>query len=216
MARLTTVNQNRKERNCAVCQLAILIGDPYKWVHPRYRTRVDAHPACDIPLSMTSSSKMVPIWEGQEAYAKLEGSAAKKADAEGLAGTIREVGEEYQESAGNIQEHFPDSGKAQELEDKGNALVEWADEIETAAGEISEDGPEDDEEVQELRAKITSLEAETVGAGGVDGRAHEEEITNEDGETISELEDQIEQKLEELSGDDDCDELDELIQNCPE
>lgn len=216
MARLTTVNHNRKERNCAVCRLAILIGDPYKWVHPRYRTRVDAHLACDIPMSMTSSSKMVPIWEGQEAYAKIEVVTDKKADAEMLAGTIREIGEEYCESASNIQEHFPDSEKAQELEDKGNALIEWADEIETAVGDISDDGPEDDEEVQELRAKVISLEADAVGEHWLNERAAEEEITNDDGETLSELEDQIEQKLDELADDGDCAELDDLVQNCPE
>ncbi len=199
MARTTTVKHNRKERTCKVCQEPIRIGDPYKWVHPRYRMRVDAHPNCTIPASMTSSSKMVAVWSAQEEYAKLTTPADKRADAELMAETIREVAGEYSEAASSQQEFFPDSEVAQENEDKGNELEAWADEIESKASEIEE--LDEDDEVIELRAKV---EAYDPG-----------DETNEDAMTLEELEEQLQRRLEEVEDESDISELDDLVQACP-
>ncbi len=205
MARTTTVKHNRKERTCRVCQEPIHIGDPYKWVHPRYRMRVDAHSNCTIPISMTSGSKMVAIWSAQEEYAKLTSLADKKADAEMMAETIREVAGEYAEAASNQQEYFPDSEVAQENEDKGNELESWADEIESKAGEIEEAEDEEDSGTVELREKIVTFQEEN------DLAVHENELE------LAGLQSELEQLLaeQEEQVESDTSELDELVQSCP-
>lgn len=119
MARTNYVNKARKAQGlCMVCRdpnNPINIGDPYKWVKPRYHRKVVAHPNCTIPLSMTSSSKTVAIIE--------EITHIDRSDLSGvvdslrsLADTVRQVAEEYQESCDNQREYFPDSEVAEQNE----------------------------------------------------------------------------------------------------
>lgn len=107
MARMNFVKSAKKTHKCRVCGKEIEVGQPYKWTHPRYRGRVDACPTCEIPISMTSSSKMVAIWEEQKTVDRSDPDSIKS-----LAETARGVSEEYQQSCDNQREYFPDAEKA--------------------------------------------------------------------------------------------------------
>jgi len=169
MARTNLVKKARKAQgNCRVCGKTINIGDPYKWVKPRYRGKIVACPNCVIPVSMTSSSKMVAVWEAQEALNRDDPESV----AEGLrdlAQTAREVGEEYQEACDNQREYFPDAEQAEENEEKAQELDSWADSLESEAdeaeselGELEElqaergDSETTDERKEELESEIES------------------------------------------------------------
>ena len=84
MARTNIVKKAKKDHgNCRACGKAILKGDSYKYAEPRYGPKVIVCSSCTITPSMTSSSKMVAVWEAQE--------AVDKADIEGLADAVRDL-----------------------------------------------------------------------------------------------------------------------------
>ncbi len=168
MAKMNTVKSARKAQTCRVCGKPINVGDPYKWTKPRYKGKIAAHPDCTIPISMTSSSKMVAVWEEQAGLNRTDPESV----AEGLrilAQTVREVGEEYQESADNQREYFPDAEQADENEEKAQELDGWADALESAAdeaeselGELEELQTErDDPETKQGRADELESEIES-------------------------------------------------------
>lgn len=129
----TNIVQNAKKAhgNCRVCGKPINEGDSYKWAKPNYGAKVVVCSACTITPRMTSSSKMVTIWQEQEGLDQNDPEAIRS-----LASTAREVGEEYQESCDNQREFFPDSEVAQENEEKAEGLGTWADELESAADSL--------------------------------------------------------------------------------
>lgn len=187
MARQHLVKSARKAQgNCRACRKEIQAGDSYKWAKPRYGGKVVVCAGCQITPSMVSSSKMVAIWEAQELF---DASGSISDIAENLrvfAGTVRDVGQEYQDACDNQREYFPDSELAQENEDKAQELESWADELEGKANEI-----------EELQTEIDGLEAEREDAETTSDR--QEEIDSE-----------IEQKKEEAQ-----DMATEAIAECP-
>lgn len=137
MARTHVVAKARKDQgNCRGCGTAIKAGDPYKWAHPRYRGKVKVCAKCQITPSMTSSSKMVAVWDAQEAVSKADTVEDIAQALHDLAETAREVGGEYREAAENQQQYFPDSEIAAENEQKADDLESWADDVEGAADEV--------------------------------------------------------------------------------
>lgn len=162
MARIHIVKNARKPQGkCMVCrQKEIKVGDPYKWAKPRYKGKIVACINCTIPISMLSSSKMVACWDAQQAITeatKQDFAFEDLASELDMAGqTAREVGEEYQESADNQREYFPDSETADENEERAQNLEEWADSLEQAAQEIRDR----ETKYEELYAEKEELEAE--------------------------------------------------------
>ncbi len=145
MTKTNLVARAKKDHgNCRACQKPILKGDPYKWAQPRYGAKSVVCDDCQITPSMTSSSKMVAIWDSQESCSKSDPDDIRQ-----LAETVREVGSEYQESCDNQREYFPDSETAQENEDKAQALDTWADELDEVAGTLEEALSEADSKVTE-------------------------------------------------------------------
>ena len=201
MARTYFVKKARKAQGlCRVCrdeQRPINAGDPYKWTKPRYMGKIVAHVDCKIPLSMVSSSKLVSIWEAQESFDTSDIESIPESLRE-FAGTVCEVSEEYQESADNQREYFPDSEVADENEEKAQELESWADEIESAADEADSSLSE----YQELLDEKAELEEEQEG-----------EITDDRKDEIesrlSELETEIADKETEIS------DHAEIINECP-
>ena len=189
MARTTVVKAARKPQGkCRTCGVDINIGDPYKWAKPRYGAKAVVCGAHQITVSMTSSSKMVTIWEAQESFSP--GSPEKAAEElRGLAETVREVGQEYQDSADNQREYFPDSDVAQENEDKAQELDGWADELESAADDI-----------ESLISEVDDLQTELAGL----------EDNEENQERREEIENEIEEKQEEATS-----KADEVAGECP-
>jgi DNA repair exonuclease SbcCD ATPase subunit len=134
MAKLNTVAHNKKPRTCKICGKPIEIDTPYKWIHPRYRGRIDAHTDCEIPLSMTSSSKMVSVWESQKAVEQADTVEDIAQTLHDLASTAQEVAQEYRDGVENQRQYFPDAGE--ENEQKADDLESWAEEVESAANEV--------------------------------------------------------------------------------
>lgn len=109
MARVIFVKKARKAQGkCRVCGKDILKDSPYKWTKPRYSSKIVACTDCTIPLSMTSSSKMVAIWESLQSYSGDDVSSIPDSLRD-IAETAKEIAEEYQESADNQRQYFPDS-----------------------------------------------------------------------------------------------------------
>ena len=192
MARTNVVKSARKAQGkCRVCSKEINVGDPYKWAKPRYGSKVVVCSGCQITASMTSSSKLVAVWEAQEALSFSEDDLeAIAADLRSLAETAREVGQEYQDSCDNQREYFPDSETAQENEDKAQGLDGWADELDAAA-----------DDVDNLQSEIDDLQAELAALDN-DSEDFDEETERIEGE--------IQEKREEAVGD-----ADEISSNCP-
>ncbi len=156
MPRTTVVKAARKDQGlCRKCRTPIKAGDSYKWAHPRYKSKVVVCANCQITPSMTSSSKMVAVWEAQESF---DGSdvATLEDGLNSLAEAARGVGEEYQTAADNQQEYFQGSPIAEENEEKAQSLDGWADELESAAGEVSSGVSE----LEELDNEQATLEGE--------------------------------------------------------
>lgn len=181
MARTHIVEKARKSPGvCIGCHQVINAGEPYKWVHPRYRTKVVAHKGCNIPLSAVSSSKMVAVWEAVEAFDDSEVTSIPDGLRD-LANTAREVGEEYQESADNQREYFPDSEMADENEERAQNLEQWADDLESNADEL-ESAVSELEELQQEQGELQSKENKT----------------EEDTARLEELESEIDEKEEDI------------------
>ncbi len=180
MARTTTVKSARKALTCRVCREPINIGDPYKWTKPLYKGKIAAHVGCTIPPSMTSSSKMVAVWEAQETLNRSNAESVPEGLRD-LATTAREVGGEYQESADSQREVFPDAEVAQENEDKAQGLDSWADELETAA-----------EEAESELSELEELQNELAGLNSQEGQSKDDE------DRVVELESEIEDKETEI------------------
>lgn len=158
MAKTTLVKSARKAQGgCRVCGKEINVGDSYKWIKPRYRGKIVACPNCTIPLSMTSSSKMVAIYEDVDALDRSDVGGVGD-NLRLLAETVRGVGEEYQESADNQREYFPESEVADENEEKAQELDGWADSLESEADEADSEIDELDSLKEELDEPETSDE----------------------------------------------------------
>lgn len=141
MPRTNIVQHARKSPgSCQVCHTPIQVGDPYKWAKPRYRGKVVVCSKCQITPSMVSSSKMTTIYEAQYSVSKEIAEASDidtiASSLESFAEEVRGVGQEYQESADNQREYFPDSSVADDNEEKAQQLDSWADELSDTADTI--------------------------------------------------------------------------------
>lgn len=214
MARTHVVASARKAQgNCRSCGKAINAGDAYKWAKPRYRGKVVVCGDCQITVSMTSSSKMVAVWEAQTEFGKIEASGDIGQGLRDLAETARGVGEEYQESADNQRQTFPDAEVADENEQKAQDLESWADELETAADEADGAVEELDtltSEKDDLESEQSAFETERDSEGITEERKAEVETRLDEIETrISEIENEINDK------ESDIETAKEVADNCP-
>jgi hypothetical protein len=157
MPRINSVKKARKAQGkCGRCGKDIAVGDGYIWIKPRYggkRVRC-SDPKCRFRSSdLTGSDKLSRVYSAQEEMEDFiadwdgdEGDVSALKDAlEQAASDIREVGEEYQESADNIRDSFSESSTADECEEKAQELEGWADEIESAMDELADFEPDEDE-----------------------------------------------------------------------
>jgi len=123
---------------------------------------------------LTSSDKLSRVYSAQEEAEDRLGAwdGADADEARGiltdLAEAVREVGEEYQESADNIMESFPSGNStSEECEEKASGLEDWADTCESAADDIEdfdEAGvePEPDESKEDAVVRAREAWAEEV------------------------------------------------------
>jgi len=158
MARVNRVGKCRKAQgNCGGCGDPIKKGDPYIHWSPGFRgskRRRCTKPGCyPRPSALTANDRLSTVYGAQEDvedtikdWDRRDIDALKDAMTE-AAEHIREMGEEYQESADTINETAEGSPIAEECEEKANGLSEWADEIESARDDLEEyEGAEECEE----------------------------------------------------------------------
>jgi len=170
MPRVNTVNKARKAQGtCGRCGAEINVGDGYRWIKFRHggkRIRCLAS-ECRFRASDLTQSKMSGVYSAQEnaedSIGDCESIADLKALAEETAESVREVAQEYQDSADAIHEHFDTSDTADECEEKAQELEGWADEIENALDEFGDEFEPtqvDDPECPECGGPMTEREGD--------------------------------------------------------
>jgi len=140
-----------RELRCQSCGKPIEVGQPYKWFKMKSAyggVKKSYHPDCEIPASHRTTSRMGQVWDAQTAAAS-DLSSAEDLDGirealQGFAAEVRQVGEEYTESADNMESGFGHATyQSDELRERGEALEAWADELEN--WEFSGDEPDQDD-----------------------------------------------------------------------
>lgn len=179
-----------------------VLGDPYRWIkHNRRPRKVRCmKPECRFHRSdMTTSDKLSRAYAAEEtAETSIAGWGGLDASVDDLkeilttlADEAREIAEEYNESAENIENAFPNgSATAEECREKAEELEGWADELEAIDFE-EWDGPdvgEADEEKkaaaeQEFRDEEAGIKK---GPSDREASAGPEEPKNTSGETHEE------------------------------
>lgn len=144
--RINKVEKARKfAGTCKRCGARIEAGQPYKWIKGRYSPkRVYCGLHSPRPSEMTGSDKLSRLYEIQET---IQDSAAEDlAGIDGLADVLdqaaadaRDVGQEYRDSAANMESAFPSGNPTiDECNEKARAAEDWADELESAANDVRE------------------------------------------------------------------------------
>jgi uncharacterized protein YoaH (UPF0181 family) len=144
MARITYVKSARKDQGtCQKCGKPISAGDPYKWVAirptPRSSRKYKRCASCpNWKPSELSSSKLAAIYAVQEDFEEYNFETFEDIQSfmESAGDAIRDVAEEYRESAQNIEDGFGhETYVSQELADKADTLEGWADDVAAWYGE---------------------------------------------------------------------------------
>lgn len=148
MARVHTVKKAQKSkfaRLCATCRKEIVPGDSYRYADLKTGptsgfTRYWCSGCTPRASQLTSNDRLSRLYAANESVSDVLAGAWEFASlAEALssaADEAREVGEEYEESASNMEEYFQGSSQVDEIREKGEACTEWADALQEAANDI--------------------------------------------------------------------------------
>lgn len=144
----------RKEHKCQHgCD--IVPGDKYYWFQRRNMSKKKFcinHPP--KPSETTTSDKLATLYNIQENLTSLTDSFRMngidvdtlKDDIQSAADEAREVSEEYEESASNMEEYFQGSSKVDEIRESGESAEAFATELEDCCENIDGVYIEGDEE----------------------------------------------------------------------
>lgn len=176
-------------RGCEIHKGEIYYRAKKKFQSPRFGC--SQHPFKGSELA--TSGKIASLLGIQESLAETKFTVdyveSISGDLESAAESAREVGEEYEESASNMEEYFPSSSQVDDIREKSENCDSWADALESAAGEVSDMASE----IQELANQKDKLQEQehTLVQEGKD--------TKEVNEQIEALETEIQSKLDEVS-----------------
>ncbi len=183
MARTNHVKKARIDQGqCSKCGDEIKAGDPYCWWKPAfsYKHKRCAKPVCaPRPSDKTSSPHLGSLYAARENIEDAMGDRESLVSAlNDAAETAREVGENYEESASNIEETFGETDQVNEIREKTEACEAWADALDNAATEIegleesdvieNVDADEDDDDREEqieqaLNEEATERASDAIG-----------------------------------------------------
>ena len=151
MARITVVQSARKDQGtCSRCGGEIKAGDTYRWVSLRraygsIKIKRCMKQECRFRPTDLSTSRMAEIDQAHEDADFGDTLDTITEAMQDFASTVRDVGDGYIESADNIEDGFGHATmQSDELREKGEALTDWADELEN--WEPSEEEPQDDDD----------------------------------------------------------------------
>jgi hypothetical protein len=145
MARITHVKKAQKDQGtCMVCHKTIRAGEPYKFFKNRIgmmSQRKVFCGACPIRAShMTTSDKLATLYGIQEGLEDQAGNFTTLDDIkealETAANEARDVAQEYEDSLSNMPEGLQQGDTGQQIQEKVDAINEWADELESAANDV--------------------------------------------------------------------------------
>lgn len=188
--RVTVADKSRPKPNikCGKCGVEIKPGMPYKWVKTKSGPYGGAtmYRCADCPSwkqSELSSSKMSGVYAAQEMLDEQIINCESVEDLQALAGDlaemIRDVANEYEESARNIEDGFGHStSMSEDLEQRANDLNSWADDIDNLDFDEFEGDDEDEIDCDQCdgTGKIEGENcAECDGSGKVENTAGGEE-----------------------------------------
>lgn len=159
---------------CTRCGQPIEYGQPYKWFkmkQARGGIKKSYHPDCEIKMADRSTSRLVPIWEAQQAFdtGSCDTVDELRAALEELAQVVRDVEQEYRESVENMEAGFGHrTYQADELEERAEALEGWADELEEwepsdSEAPEQEEGQTDEEHEEAVDAWLDEIRGEADG-----------------------------------------------------
>lgn len=155
----------RKNYTCTKCRVAIVPGDVYLWYKHRYRPKTRRCNRCyPRPSELTTSDKLAQLYGAQEGLEDLQGGGASRDDVVNVlteaATTATDVGEEYNQSADNMEEHFSGSYQVDEIREKADACEVWAEQLESLASDLeAEDCPDlTEEEWDQVNEAASGLE----------------------------------------------------------
>jgi hypothetical protein len=189
MARITTVRKRTvgkrgpQSMSCATCHQPIEYGQPYKWFKAKRSyggVRYNYHPDCHIPPSHRTTSRMGTIYDAQESFDPGETIDDIESALSEFAQTVRDVAEEYRESASNIEEGFGHSTyQSEELAEKAETLDSWADDLESVDLDTDEPETADDETPDDTDQQREAKLAETIEAWLEEQREKARDAVNE-------------------------------------
>lgn len=136
----------RKEWKCQRCGATISPGDKYRVVSRRYAGKIIRCMGAECEIKrweLTSSDKLAELYRIEDELSCLDPYVydphSLATDVTGYAEQVREVAEQYRESATNIEDGFGhETFMSQELNDKADEVESWADDLENAAGAIED------------------------------------------------------------------------------
>jgi hypothetical protein len=152
----------KAQGNCGACHQPVEVGEPYNWIKNRFGPKRVKHARCGSfrASEMTTSDKLSRLYAAQESIEDFEFSGDEGDDnlddarsvMEAAADEAEQVGEEYRESASNIEDGFGSrTYQCDELDEKADACDEWADTLRSALDSVDDEPDlsaidEDDEE----------------------------------------------------------------------
>ncbi len=177
--RVNHVQAAAKPGTCDACPDPIEKGQSYNWVKPRHGSKRSRHAACRPfrPSELTSNEKLQTLYAAQEAIedAMAEWQEVAAGDfttsilvdaLETAAEQAREAASMYNEAADNLEHGFGHpTNQSEELQSNAADAEAWADELETAAGDLV-DGDDTDEDWDEeaWRSEIVGHIEDVVGS----------------------------------------------------
>lgn len=139
MGALKTVKKARKEYDCVGCDNKIKIGEPYYFLAYRFQPKrkfCKRHPLPRPSQLAQGTINQGLLAVGESLYDDFNAIKTGNITINDMASSIESncqelenICDEIDEKIQNIQEHFPDSPKAEEMEERKYEIDEWKDEL---------------------------------------------------------------------------------------
>lgn len=146
MGAYKTVKKSRKEHTCHICNDRIPVGEPYGYIAHKFapkiiRCKKHPHPR---PSELALGAKMqqlLAIGEGlSDDYERFKGGSMTVQDfggcVESAVNDLESLCDEYDESISNIEEYFPDSPRAEEMQERRDEIEEWKENLQSCADDL--------------------------------------------------------------------------------